>query len=459
MAKRESIELDYTAVMRAPLSKRHQISAAKFKTLTPKLKTLIAKIEKERGAGEHCYRDLPYQRKMLQQVQAAAKRYRSKTENLVVMGIGGSALGSIALQQALNPTTYNLLPRSKRKGPRLFVLDNVDPAYVGAVLDLVGGDLKHTLFNVISKSGETAETAAQFLIVRDLLRKKLGSAGAKRQILVTTDPARGTMRGIVDAEGYESLDVPDGVGGRFSVFSAVGLFSAAMCNIDVAGLLKGAAAMDKRVQTTAVRQNPAAMLAAIHYLYYKAGKPLHIMMPYSNQLYGLADWYRQLWAESLGKRWSANGKREVFEGPTPIKALGTTDQHSQVQLYREGPNDKVVTFLEVADYGRDLKIPKQLTDVEAMAYLGNQRMSRLINAEKVATEKAMLASDRPCLTVRFPRISAHAVGEFIYLYEAATTIAGRLLNIDPYDQPGVELGKKITFHLMGRKGYRTMPQD
>jgi glucose-6-phosphate isomerase len=459
MAKRESIELDVKPVMGKPLNKRHQISAAKLKALTPKLKSLITMIEKERAAGDHRYRDLPHQRKMLRQVQAAAKRYRPKTDNLVVLGIGGSALGNVALQQALNPATYNLLPRSKRKGPRLFVLDNVDPAYVGAVLDFVGGDLKRTLFNVISKSGETAETAAQFLIIRDLLRKKLGPAAAKRQILVTTDPARGTMRGIVDAEGFESLEVPDGVGGRFSVFSAVGLFSAAMCNIDVAGMLQGAAAMDQRVQSTAVRQNPAAMLAAIHYLYYKAGKPLHVMMPYSNQLYGLADWFRQLWAESLGKRLSADGKREVFEGPTPIKALGTTDQHSQVQLYREGPNDKIVTFLEIADYGRDLTIPKQLAHVDAMAYLGNQRLSKLINAEKVATEKAMLASDRPCLTVRFPRISASTVGQFIYLYEAATTITGRLLNIDPYDQPGVELGKKITFHLMGRKGYRTMPKD
>ena len=243
------------------------------------------------------------------------------------------------------------------------------------------------------------------------------------------------------------------------MLSAVGLFSAGMCNIDIRGLLNGAAAMDKRVRSEKLLQNPAALLAAIHVAYMKRGKPIHVMMPYANQLYGLADWFRQLWAESLGKRYSARGDKQVYIGPTPAKALGTTDQHSQVQLYREGPNDKVITFLEVKQFDRDVRIPHAFKNIDAMNYLGGSTLSTLLNREKKATESALLASGRPCLTVKFPRISAHAVGQFIYLYETATTFAGRLLGINPYDQPGVELGKKITFHLMGRKGYRAMPRE
>lgn len=459
MAARDSIQLIHKTVHHKALTGPHRITPKQLEAMKGRLAKIIRRVEAERVAGDHRYRDLPYQRTMVRQVQAACKKYKPRADNLVVLGIGGSALGNIALQQALNPLTYNLLPKSKRKGPRLFVLDNVDPHLVADTLGLLRGELGRTVFNVISKSGQTAETAAQFMIVRDLLYCKLGPTRAKRQIIVTTDPAKGTMRQIVDREGYDSLAVPDGVGGRFSVLSAVGLFSAAMCNIDIAALLKGAADMDKQVRSPVLSKNPAALLAAIHVLYTKRGKPIHVMMPYANQLYGLADWFRQLWAESLGKRFSATGKKEVFAGPTPVKALGTTDQHSQVQLYREGPNDKVVTFLEVERFGCDVKIPKAFGDVPAISYLGGAGLAKLLNAEKEATEKAMIASRRPCLTVKFPRICPYAVGQFIYLYEAATTLAGRLLGINPYDQPAVELGKKITFHLMGREGYERMPRE
>ena len=449
---RDTLRVDPKNVMQAAVGRKHGLAEEDLDGLTRRISRIVEAVEAERKKGDHRYRDLPRDRRMLEAVHAACRRHRDRCDTLVVCGIGGSALGNIALQTALNPFTYNMLPRKRRGGPRLFVMDNVDPMQFGALLDLIGDKLNSTLFNVISKSGETAETAAQFLIVRGMLKRRLGKNGPKRRILVTTGADSGTMRQIVDAEGYESLPVPDGVGGRFSVLSAVGLFSAGMCGIDVQAMMKGAASMDRRVKHPDLFKNPAAMIAAIHYLMYRRGKRLHVMMPYSYHLKDLADWYRQLWAESLGKRYSLTD-REVFVGPTPIRALGATDQHSQVQLYREGPHDKVFTLLEVDQFDREVIMPRADKPVRAMAYLGKQGMGTLLKNECLATRRALVQSDRPTLSVRFPRISAGTVGQFIMLYEAATTIAGRLLNVNPYDQPGVELGKKYTFGLMGREGY------
>ena len=410
----------------------------------------------DQGGWER-WRDLPHDPMRAEHVGAIkglVERLRGRFDNLVVLGIGGSALGNIALQSALNPATYNLMPAGQRKGPRLFVVDNVDPAYFGSVLAAVmetDPSLERTCFNVISKSGETAETAAQFMIVRDLLKQK-GRKGAEH-IVAVTDPAKGTMLKICDQEGYATLPVPEGVGGRFSVLSPVGLFSAAMCGIDIDALLDGAASMDPICSREELAKNPAAMIAFLLVeLGTRKGKPNHVMMPYSNGLYLLADWYRQLWAESLGKKNDRQGEA-VYAGFTPIKALGATDQHSQVQLYREGPNDKVFCFLEVEDWGEaDVKIPTGL-GVEAIQYLEGRTLGQLLNAEKRATEFALLESQRPNFTIRFPKVDAYHVGQFIYLWEVVTSYAGLMLNIDAYDQPAVELGKQATFGLMGRSGY------
>ncbi|MBK9127305.1 MAG: glucose-6-phosphate isomerase [Phycisphaerales bacterium] len=447
------LRLDYASTLDTAVGSAHGLSLAEIERAAEPVREAVQRIEAERRAGQHRYRDLPDDAEMRRVVTAAVKRYAArKFENLVVLGIGGSALGNIALQTALNPCYHNVLPARSRRGPRLFVMDNVDPTQFGNLLDVIGPAVKKTLFNVISKSGETAETAAQFLIVRDLLARKLGK-GLARNLVVTTDPEGGTMRGIVDAAGYDALPVPPGVGGRFSVLSAVGLFSAGMCGVRIDKLLAGAAAMSRRVAQSNVSKNPAAMLALLLHAFYVRGKRLYVMMPYSYQLKDLADWYRQLWAESLGKADDLDGNR-VNLGPTPIKALGATDQHSQVQLYREGPNDKVFIFLEVERFARDVPIPKVAGLPADLAYLQGKTLGKLLNAEKAATEYALVQSQRPCMTIRFPVVSEETVGQFILLWEAATTIAGRLMNINPYDQPAVQLGKEFTFALMGKKGYR-----
>ena len=410
-----------------------------------------------RGKDWERWRELafdPMRSAHVKAVKDVVKQCQGKFDTMVVLGIGGSALGNIALQAALNPSTWNVMGGPARKGPRMFVVDNVDPTYFGGVLDFCAaqpGGLGKTLFNVVSKSGETAETAAQFMIIRELLSKSVGKDYAKN-IVAVTDPAKGTMRQICNREGFTTLPVPDGVGGRFSVLSPVGLFSAAMCGIDIDALLQGAADIDKPCSDHDILKNPAAMLATLLVeLGETKGKCNHVMMPYANSLYLLADWYRQLWAESLGKQKDLKGNT-VHAGFTPIKALGTTDQHSQVQLYREGPNDKVIGMVEVAKFDHDVNIPKGL-GVEALNYLEGRKMSELLAAEKRATEYAFVESQRPNYTIKFPQIDAYHVGQFINLWQITTSYAGLLLNIDAYDQPAVELGKQATFGLMGRPGY------
>ncbi len=415
-----------------------------------------AQLNASRGTGWEVWRDLannPARGAHVSAVRALAGPARERFENVIVLGIGGSALGNIALHSALKPATYNLMDRARRGGPRLFIVDNVDPSYLGSVLAEVRATdptYEKTLFNVVSKSGETAETAAQFMIVRGGLAKH--GRALKDHVVAITDPTKGTMRSFCDKEGIPTLPVPDGVGGRFSVLSPVGLFSAAVCGVDIEALLDGAAEMDALCSKGDLDSNPGAMLATLLYELGGRGKVNHVMMPYCNGLYLMADWFRQLWAESLGKRFDTTGK-EVFAGYTPIKALGTTDQHSQVQLYREGPNDKVFGFITVEDFGdADLTIPTGM-GVESLAYLEGKTLSALLNAEQRATAFAFVESQRPSFEIRMPRVDAHHVGAFIYLWEMVTAYAGVFLGIDAYDQPAVETGKVATFGLMGRDGY------
>jgi glucose-6-phosphate isomerase len=454
MMGQSEVRLYYKNVTADVIGTEHGITEQQFRQLADRIGPLIAKLNQQRKAALTPYRELPFNKQYPQSVKKIAVSLKDRCQNFVVLGIGGSALGSIALQTALNPYMYELDDRV-RKGPRFFVFDNVDPEQFSGFLDWLGDKLDKTVFNVISKSGQTAETAAQFLIVRRMLLDRLGPAGCRDHIIATTDPAEGTLRKIADQAGLQSLEVPPGVGGRFSVLSPVGLLGAAVCGIDIDELLAGARDMDEKVSCEDFRENPAAINAAINWHFYNRGKRISVMMPYSYALKDLADWYRQLWAESLGKAYDLQGGL-VNIGPTPVKALGATDQHSQVQLYREGPNDKLFTFLQVNQFRSDVEISPPPDSAAELGYLAGAKLSRLLNSEKLATEYALIRSNRPCLTVIFDEITPYAVGQFIYLFEVTVSLAALLFNINAYDQPAVELGKDATFALMRQSGYEQL---
>jgi glucose-6-phosphate isomerase len=446
----EQILLDYNLMM-APRLGGRGIQPERLAAATESLHAAHQLVAEWRQQGRLGFFDLATQPESLERILHLSQRDYEAFDNVVVLGIGGSALGATALREALCPPAWNELDRQARQNrPRLYVLDNIDPTTIAPLLERL--DLRRTLFNVVSKSGTTAETMAQFLIVRERLAEACNEE-YRRNLIFTTDPDAGLLRRIADDEGIDTLPIPPNVGGRFSVLSAVGLLPAAFVGIDITALLDGARAMDERCRTAQFQKNPAALFALLQFLAdSELQAPGQVMMPYSDQLAATADWFRQLWAESLGKRYDLSGN-EVFRGPTPIKALGATDQHSQTQLYMEGPFDKTITFLTIGKRGADLEIPNLYPDADALAYLGGHTLGQLLHAEQAATARALAQAGRMNMTIQLPELSAHALGQLLMLFQIATIYAGALYQIDPLDQPGVELGKVLTYALMGRPGY------
>ena len=447
----DRIVLDYGNMM-APRLDGRGIDPADLDGLADRFREIHDDVAGRRSSGELGFYQLVERSGLIDEIEAFADGPGQAFENVVVLGIGGSALGATSLLHALRGREWNELDDEARDHfPRLFVLDNVDPDTVGSLLNRI--DVRRTLFNVVSKSGTTAETMSQFLVIRERLREALEDPdGIRRHLLFTTDAESGVLRKIADDEGVVTLPIPRNVGGRFSVLSAVGLLPAAMVGIDIGALLDGARAMVERCETDSLADNPAGLYATLQWLAdTRHGAPIHVMMPYSDRLYSMADWYRQLWAESLGKRLSRAGE-EVHVGPTPVKALGATDQHSQVQLYIEGPFDKTITFLAVDERARDVRIPESYGQIEALGYLGGHTMGELLDAERRATAAALTERGRMNMTLTLPRLHEHALGQLFMLLEIATVYAGALYDVDPLDQPGVELGKVLTYGQMGRPG-------
>jgi glucose-6-phosphate isomerase len=246
--------------------------------------------------------------------------------------------------------------------------------------------------------------------------------------------------------------VPTNVGGRYSALSAVGLFPCALAGIDIKKLLAGARYADKICSRGDVWKNPAYMSAILQYLAYKKRKNISVIMPYSSSLKCFAEWYVQLWAESLGKRMNLKGET-VSIGPTPLKAIGTTDQHSQLQLFMEGPYDKIITFIEVEKFNNKVSIPKMFEDFKEIGYLGGHTMAELFKAELAATRIALTKNKRPNYSIIIPAINPFTIGQLLFFFEVQTAFGGGLFGINPFDQPGVEEGKRLTYGIMGKKGY------
>lgn len=448
--KRSKLAVNYNNMMKERIGNQG-ISPSDIAKLKKKISCAVKSIKQKRDDGMLGFMYLPYDAKTRDEIKKVADAVKGRFENFVVLGIGGSALGTIALKTALKHPFYNMLPSEKRKGPKLFVMDNVDPATAAGLFDII--DIKKTVINVISKSGETAETAAFMKILWKKIETTCGKNKIKDHVIMTTDKEKGSLRQLVGRLGLISFTVPGNVGGRFSVLSPVGLLPLASIGINIDELLKGAAYMDSLCSNENVWKNPAYMRAVLHYISdVKFGRKITVMLPYSNALKDVADWFAQLWGESLGKKFSNDG-RIVNEGLTPVKALGATDQHSQCQLYMEGPFDKVTTFIRVEKFSPDIKMPGNFKDDAGISYLSGKNMSKLINAEQKATEMAMTKNQRASMTITLPEISEFALGQLIYLLEVETAFIGELYNINAFDQPGVELGKVLTFAMMGKKGY------
>ena len=458
------MKLAYGRMLQDGLDGRHGLPRARLAELAERFGVVHQEVRRRRGAGEYGFYDLVNQGPTVRQITTFAEGLGQAHDHVLVLGIGGSALGTKALLNALRRPAWNEWDDEGREFyPRLTVLENVDPTTVSAALARI--DPRRVLVNVISKSGGTAETMAQYLVVRGWLEDALGDA-AFRHLVFTTDPERGALRELATREGIVTLDVPPSVGGRFSVLSPVGLLPAALVGIDIAALLEGARRAIERAESGDLLRNPAALYAGLHWAAdADLGARIHVLMPYTDRLGEFAEWYRQLWAESLGKRIDREG-RTVHVGPTPVAAVGATDQHSQVQLFMEGPFDKVITFVRLEQFGDDLAIPPRGEapagdgpDLPSdLAYLPGHTLGQLLDAEYEATSAALAEMGRMSCTLHLPELTAETLGEAIMFFQVATGYAGVWYGIDPFDQPGVELGKRLTYAAMGRPGYESKPR-
>ncbi len=445
----DRIRVDYNNMLSSAVGE-HGITPEELESMRPRLEAALRSANAKRDAMR--WRDLyKTERENIFRILGAAEFIRYRAENFVVLGIGGSALGPIAVQQALAHLRHNDLGKAVTGSPRIFVEDNIDPERMAALLDVI--DLDKTVFNVITKSGSTSETMAQFLIITRLLLDRFGEKDLREHLIVTTDKEKGNLVGIAKKYELHTFVVPDGVGGRFSELCPVGLLPAAVAGIDISAMLDGAELMDCLCSNEQVESNPALMLAGLEVLAMENhGANIGVLMPYADSLKYFSDWYAQLWAESLGKKKLENGKMLHF-GQTPVKALGVTDQHSQVQLYTDGPFDKTITFIGVERFRKTVEIPHVFDDIPAVAFLSSHTLNELITAERIATEHAVTVSGHMNKTILLPEVNEFTIGQLLMLFELQTAFAGELLGIDAFDQPGVEEGKNATYALLGKPGY------
>jgi glucose-6-phosphate isomerase len=422
------------------------IPEREWRESTRRFGSVYSGFERLRSTGTVGFVDIASDEALRAQSLELASRAQGRYDDVVILGIGGSALGPIALRTALRPGAWNTLSNEARGGfPRLQVLDNVDPETIAALLERL--DLGRTLFIVTSKSGGTAETMSQYLIVDDRVSK--ARLAATEHFVFVTDPVQGALRPLAKQRGIPALDIPPNVGGRFSVLTPVGTLPAALIGIDISQLLAGAAEMGKRCSTEELARNPAGIYAMLQWLAdTRYGKTINVLMPYSDPLRDFAAWFVQLWAESLGKHTPGGGS----VGSTPLAALGATDQHSQVQLFMEGPKNKTVTFISVRERATDITIPRSFADVKELGYLGGHSLGELIDVEQRATAGALARRGRPNLTIQLDRVDPYHVGGLMMFFEIATAFAGQLYGIDAFNQPGVELGKQFAYALLGRPG-------
>ena len=410
----------------------------------PAIKAAHETLENRNGPGNDFlgWVDLPvnYDKEEFARIKKAAEKIQNDSRVLIVIGIGGSYLGARAAIEALKSSLYNSL---KKKTPEIyFVGQSLSPTYLNEVISLVEG--KDFSVNIISKSGTTTEPALAFRVFREMLEEKYGKDGAKGRIYATTDKARGTLKELADAEGYETFVIPDDVGGRFSVLTAVGLLPIACAGCDIDALMQGAAKAREDFSVCDIEKNDCYKYAALRNILYNKGYKVEMLVAYENSFAMMNEWFKQLFGESEGK----DGK-----GLFPSSATFSTDLHSLGQFIQDGSNILFETVVHIAKAQKDFFLKNDATNGDGLNFLSNQNMSVVNQKAYEGTIIAHTEGGTPNMVLEMPEVNENELGYLIYFFEKACAVSGYLLGVNPFNQPGVESYKKNMFALLGKPGY------
>ncbi len=435
-----NITFDYSRAL--PFLEQHELD-----NMAEYVKSAHKMLHDKSGAGNDFlgWVELPtdYDKEEFARIKRAAEKIRSDSDVLVVIGIGGSYLGARAAVELLQHSFYNALDSDKRKGPAVFFAgNNISSTYMADLLETIDG--KDISVNVISKSGTTTEPAIAFRIFKELLEKKYGKAEAAKRIYATTDKARGALKTLADAEGYETFVVPDDVGGRYSVLTAVGLLPIAAAGIDIDAMMQGAADGQKDYAEPDISKNPAYQYAVVRNALARKGKTIEMMVNFEPALHYFGEWWKQLYGESEGK----DGK-----GIFPAAADFSSDLHSMGQYIQQGQRILFETAILVENPRKDVTIKAVEDNLDGLNFLADKTIDYVNSKAAQGTALAHMDGGVPNLAVRVPKLDAYNFGKLVYFFEKACGISGYLLGVNPFDQPGVEAYKKNMFALLGKPGY------
>jgi len=446
MSTHGDISLDYNYLLSEAVGTEQGLTVQEIEEGFPEIMQIQKGLQDLHRLGQLPFQELPYREEEAEQLIAEANRFRDRCDYIVVLGIGGSGLGPACLAQAL----------ARKELKRFFVVDNIDPIIWEEITEQI--NIKKTLLIVISKSGKTVETLAAFSYFRKKLIQALGETDFQKNVVIITDPDSGPLRQIAKQEKILSFAIPPGVGGRYSVLSPVGLFPAACIEIDIQSLLAGACRMDERCQGNDLWVNPVYLSGLLNFLMITLRKKtVRIAMPYTELLDAYTEWFCRLWGESLGKQKNLKGE-SVNLGQTPVRTMGATDQHSQLQLYLDGPKDKVITFLTVRETSGAI-IPNSYDHIPEIQALEGKTVEFLMDIEHRATEEALRKAGVPSMTLTLPHLNADCLGQLFHLATMETVVTGELFNINPFNQPAVESIKNYIKGLLGIKGFEKYQKE
>lgn len=429
------------------------INPDELEKLEPMVKAAYKLVKDKSGAGNDFlgWVDLPedYDKEEFVRIKKAAEKIKGDSDVLVVIGIGGSYLGAKAAVEMLNHGFYNMLPKEKRNAPQIFFLgQNLSGAYLNQVLEMIEG--KDLSVNVISKSGTTTEPAVAFRIIKDYMEKKYGKEEAAKRIYATTDRARGALKTLATTEGYETFVVPDDVGGRFTVLTAVGLLPIAAAGIDIDAMMAGARAARNDYASDSLKDNECLQYAAARCALYYRGKVTEILVNYEPALIFFSEWWKQLYGESQGK----DGK-----GIFPASVSFSTDLHSMGQYIQEGLRNIFETVIKVSEPTSDYVIEANDDDLDGLNFLAGKTLSYVNTNAFKGTLLAHVDGGVPNVVLNLDKIDAENFGYMVYFFELACAVSGYMTGVNPFDQPGVEAYKKNMFALLGKPGYEALKEE